>query len=197
MLPRPKKKNTKILRTPHFVLRPFLKKFIPVLLIVTLLFPLFAQPAQAFHTPAISGVFQFWNAVFKTDEMNLQSFVFETVKAVQMSFLTFIIGCPICPGGMYKVPLFGAIGTVSNFIAATYDYQPASGIQYMAYLGRKLDLVPGAYAQGEGYQRMLPLLPIWQKFRNIAYVLFVIIIVAIALLLTKPIPTQVSIKAIA
>lgn len=154
-----------------------MRKSLPILLLLTLLFPLFAQPIQAFYTPNASYPFQFWNAVFRTEEMNLQSFVYEAFKATLMSALTMIKGCPTCPKGQAT---WGAMGTVTSLIAFTYTSPPASGVEYLAYLGEKLDLVPSAHAQvGGGFARLLLLLPIWRAFRDISYVFFVIILVLV------------------
>lgn len=153
-------------------------KIIFILLLLAVVFPLCAQPIQAFSTPLSTYPFQFWNAVFNTDEMNLQSFVFETYKAVIMSIITPIIGCWNCSGdNPWDKPYFGAIMIPGQFMAMLYSQPPASGVEYLAHIGRKLDLVPEVYAQGLGFEKMEVIMTIWQAFRNISYVFLVLIIV--------------------
>lgn len=80
-------------------------------------------------------------------------------------------GMPYRPGG--------AIGGVTNLIAAMYANPPASGVEYLADLGRNLGIVSPAYAQqGVGFGELSPILSIWKAFRNIAYLFFIIIFIA-------------------
>ena len=71
----------------------------------------------------------------------------------------------------------GAIGGISNLIAAMYANPPASSVEYFADLGKNLGIVKPAYAQGIGFEGLKPILPIWKAFRNIAYLFFTIIFV--------------------
>jgi len=74
----------------------------------------------------------------------------------------------------------GAIGGITNLIAAVYANPPASSVEYLADLGRNLGIVKPAYAQtGVGFQGLRPILPLWKAFRNIAYLFFTIIFVVI------------------
>lgn len=74
----------------------------------------------------------------------------------------------------------GAIGGITNLIAAMYARPPASSVEYFADLGRNLGIVKPAYAQGGvGFQGLTPILPLWKAFRNIAYLFFTIVFVII------------------
>lgn len=73
----------------------------------------------------------------------------------------------------------GAIGGVTTLIAAMYANPPASGVEYLADLGRNLGIVSPAYAQqGVGFGGLKPIRDIWKAFRNIAYLFFIIIFIA-------------------
>lgn len=72
-----------------------------------------------------------------------------------------------------------ATGVISNFIALIYANPPASGIYYAYDLFRNAGFVQPAYAQGIGFAGLSPLLPLWKTTRNIAYMLIVIIMIAI------------------
>lgn len=159
------------------------KKIALVLLCFFLFSILFSKPIQAFSTETIRGgyLFNFEGAVFKTEEMNLQSFVNETMKATAFSIWTSLWGCASCtPEEREKYP--GFIVTVGGLIAGIYASPPASGVQYLAHLGNRLGIAQPVYAQGErgiGFQAMENVLPIWTAFRNISYVFFVLILVFI------------------
>jgi hypothetical protein len=77
----------------------------------------------------------------------------------------------------------GALGFVGRGIAATYDF-PASGGQYLAYIGNNFGLTKtanAAFGTGEGFRGLSPFIPIWTSFRNVAYLFFVLIFVIIGL----------------
>jgi len=81
-------------------------------------------------------------------------------------------GTPYVPGG--------AIGGITNLIAAMYIHPPASSVEYFADLGRNLGIVKPAYAQaGTGFEGLRPILPLWRDFRNIAYSFFTIVFIVI------------------
>lgn len=77
----------------------------------------------------------------------------------------------------------GAVGAMGNLIGKLYT-PPASSIQYFAYLKENLGLTSPAYAAGEtGLQGLSFLLPVWQTFRNAAYLVYVLLFVITGLLI--------------
>lgn len=72
------------------------------------------------------------------------------------------------PGGAMK-SMAGLITSLSS--------PPVSTHEYFAYLGRKLNLVSPAYAQGFGYEALNSLLNLWNAFKNLSYVFFIIVFV--------------------
>lgn len=157
---------------PKFITK---RKFIFVVVVLLLFSLLLAKPIQAFVTPNATYQFQFEQAI-RSPEMNLQSFVYETLKATAGSIVTTLTGCLSCPPGERG---FGMIGTMSTLIASIYASPPASGIAYLADIGKKLELIQPTYAQeqGVGFKRMIIFLDIWTAFRNIAYVFFILIFI--------------------
>jgi len=154
------------------------RKLAFIILFFFLLSALLSKPIQAFYTPSDTYQFQFEQAVFHhRQEMNLQSFVYEVLKAVMGSITTITGGCVTCEPE--EENSFGMIGTISTLIAGIYAVPPASGIAYLADIGEKLDLIKPTYAQetGTGFGKLTVYLPIWRAFRNIAYVFFVLIFV--------------------
>lgn len=74
----------------------------------------------------------------------------------------------------------GAVAFTGNLIATMYANPPASGVQYLADLGKNLGFVSPAYAAvGTGFSGLSPILPIWKAFRNIAYLFFTIIFIVV------------------
>jgi len=169
---------------------------------------IFLKPIYGFTSgPDSTYPFRFKQAVFDNpEEMNLQSFVYETMRAAGMSIVTLITGdlsqydsyieeykksfekaketSSSSPSQIQKKilaldpPKDSALFQLSYFIASIYANPPASGIQYLADIGQKLNLVKPVYAQqGKGWATFSYALPIWQAFRNISYIFFALILV--------------------
>lgn len=149
------------------------RKIALIIFFFFLISSLLSQSAQAFNTPESTYQYQFESAI-KSEEMNLQSFVYETLKAVIGSIMHLIIGSRFQSDGQGEA---GMIHGISNFIAFLYTNPPASGVQYLADMGKRLNIIQPAYAQGIGFEKMAAFREIWQAFRNITYVFFVLILV--------------------
>lgn len=124
----------------------------------------------------------FEKSVYGTDQINQPSFgkaMFETVTATAIGE---IIGCTTQDCVNKVGANGGALGGVSNLIAAMYANPPASSGQYLADLGRNLGIVQPAYAANEngfGFSKLNFILPVWKVFRDITYVFFAIVFVVI------------------
>lgn len=79
----------------------------------------------------------------------------------------------------------GALAASGHMVAALYKQPPASGISYMAQEIQKLNPVQPTYAQsgGIGYDTLTPVQKVWENFRNIAYIGFVIVFVIIGFMI--------------
>jgi len=97
------------------------------------------------------------------------------IHSILSGLLTALIG-PITTtkAGAY-VP-GGAIKSMASLITSLSS-PPVSTNEYFAYLGRKLNLVSPVYAQGFGYEALNSLLNLWNAFKNISYVFFIIVFV--------------------
>lgn len=78
----------------------------------------------------------------------------------------------------------GISSIVTDFYATLFFSQPSS-IDYLAYLGNRLNLsiAQPAYAQGVGATKLEPMIKIWATFRNLAYLIFVIILLVIGFMI--------------
>ncbi len=71
----------------------------------------------------------------------------------------------------------------SNIFVAPYANPPASGVLW-AYEGmQEAGFVPQTYAQGIGFYSLQPLAPIWKIFRNVSYLLLVLVVISIGFMI--------------
>lgn len=80
------------------------------------------------------------------------------------------------------LPSGGAIGALGSGISLMFTHPPVSGIQYTAYLLREeLNLAKPVYAQvgGTGIEVVRPIEALWRTSRNIAYLAFTVIFIAV------------------
>src|SRR3990167_8313177 len=90
----------------------------------------------------------------------------------------------------------GALAGVGRMVAALYREQPISGVQYFAGEFQKFNPVQPAYAQeGIGFSALTPVKDLWQVFRNLSYVGFVIVFVIIGFMIM--LRTHISPQAVA
>jgi len=82
-----------------------------------------------------------------------------------------------------NVVVRGATSHLSRFVATMYQSKPASSTQYLAYMGKKLNLVPQAYAQGAGASFISPVINLWTVVRNVIYVFYIVIFVILGFMI--------------
>lgn len=76
------------------------------------------------------------------------------------------------------------MGFMGNLIAMPYANPPASGVYYAYDTLQNAGFVPKAYAaEGIGFASLKPLLGIWKAFRNVAYLILVIVLIAIGFMI--------------
>lgn len=86
------------------------------------------------------------------------------------------------PYGMGQNPVLGtggALGFMTNMISVLYT-PPASSIDYFKYLSQNFGIAKPVYAQ-TGFESIKPLASIWAVFRNITYLLFVVVFIMVGL----------------
>jgi len=77
----------------------------------------------------------------------------------------------------------GLVGVMGNLISSTYNL-PASTGTYVQYLASNFGVTRTSYAElgtGIGYEGLKPVLNIWKVFRNLSYIIFILIFVLIGL----------------
>lgn len=75
------------------------------------------------------------------------------------------------------------LGQTSQAMAFLYSQPPATTTEYLAWVGERAGFIPKTYAQGITYSRLLPILPIWKAFRDIAFILLAIVMLMIGLMI--------------
>ncbi|MBI4039487.1 hypothetical protein HY388_01505 [Candidatus Daviesbacteria bacterium] len=79
----------------------------------------------------------------------------------------------------------GVLGGLASLIGGLYTLPPASGVDYLANLGKELQIIPTAYASHgyrDGLRALEPVQGFWRTSRDIAYLGFVVIFVIIGLM---------------
>lgn len=76
------------------------------------------------------------------------------------------------------------IGTATQLLTVPYTNPPASGTYWIAESLKNSGLLPSAYAaEGIGFASIKPLMNLWKIFRDIAYLLIVLVLVAIGFMI--------------
>src|SRR3989344_8278758 len=76
-----------------------------------------------------------------------------------------------------------AIGMTGQLIAGMMINQPASTTYFAYDFLQNAGFVEKAHAQGIGYSGLSPIIDLWKAFRNIAYVILVIVLVVIGFMI--------------
>lgn len=121
---------------------------------------------------------KFENAVFgQKERTNQQKFTDDTTRFF-ISAMNRQVGSCITEECRNATNGVGAINGVGRMIAFTYK-PVASSEEYIADLLQNMNIAQPAYAQGLGFSALQPVLGLWKIFRDIAYVFFVFIFLAI------------------
>lgn len=140
--------------------------------------PFYLQTAQDFIDNFIT------NASDPNNPPNaLESGVSATQNSMWVSAILAIMGCdsqsnPACSGTAMDARR-SVLAQLGNTTVAMYQNPPASTYAFVSDLGHTLGFMPKAEAQGIGFAGLSVLLPIWKAFRNIAYALLSIILIAV------------------
>ncbi|MEK7524910.1 MAG: hypothetical protein AAB548_00885 [Patescibacteria group bacterium] len=105
-----------------------------------------------------------------------------TPQEVIQKLLTLKDGKPIAQIPNESISSNGILSQLGNILGKTYASPPVSFGQYLASVRDNISrhgIVQPAYAQGTGFgfQNLLPILPIWRAFRNVAYFVFILVFV--------------------
>lgn len=118
-----------------------------------------------------------------SDENKLNSYAFNQSNSAQISISikNLMVGVNNPKTGQVLVP--GAIPGMGRAIAFLIKERPVGSDMYVADLIKHAPFTPSAYAQGIGFEALTPVLEIWKVFRDLTYVLFVLIFVIIGFMI--------------
>ncbi len=80
----------------------------------------------------------------------------------------------------------GLLDVIANVETNVYTNNPVSLVQYGKYYAQTHGIIKGAFAQnvtGSGYVALSPVIPLWELFRNIAYLIILVMIVVIGFII--------------
>ncbi len=78
----------------------------------------------------------------------------------------------------------GAVETIASGISYIVGTPPANTAEYIADIGRDAGFIKTAYAEeGMGWNQLNSIMQLWKTFRNIAYIIFIIIFVVIGFMI--------------
>ena len=146
------------------------------------------EGGECFMTGPYGGVEEEWIEAMETEGYNREQHSVGVTEDLLLTIESGIGGMPVevaqGPDGPIYARKGGAIGMMNKLVTNLYSTPPASSVEYLADVGRNLGLLAQpVYAQGLGWTAFSPVLGLWKKFRNIAYLGFVIIFVVIGFMI--------------
>lgn len=112
-------------------------------------------------------------------QMSKEVYTVNTQASYMNTAVCMITGCSTATTSAFY---YGnsSIASIGNVMAAMYSNPPADLALWVRDTGQTLGFMPTqANAQGIGFSGLSPLLPIWKAFRNIAYALLAVVMIAI------------------
>lgn len=152
-----------------------------LLLILTIFVPRVVQAKYIMQTKE-SNVLEEYKQSLEAKGTNLPQWNLYNMNYTTMGLNRLLIGVPVLEGEG-QANRGGAAGLFAGLIDGLYQNKPVSSGQYLAHLGRNLEIVKPAYAQGKGWRFLEPVLTLWKAVRDICYLLFVIVFVAIGFMI--------------
>ncbi|MFC1711033.1 hypothetical protein ACFLZ1_00445 [Patescibacteria group bacterium] len=145
---------------------------------------IFAQDAASPWYAPDDRTFQ--NIVFSSNEseVNAQRYNEFNWKAIQGAAGTDVWGLSADVAAQAGIRNPGAIGQMGNMVASIIANPPVSSTEYIADISSNLGLpIKSAHAQGVGWRALEPVLEVWKAFRNVVYMFFVIIFIAVGFMI--------------
>lgn len=155
---------------------------ISVLLFITSLsFPSFVHSKYTPIPPDTNVFTKYKEALESGDTTNLQQWGLYNIDYLALGLNRIITGVPQLTNE--QVNNGGVIGIFASLVDGMYQQKPVSSGQYLAYLGEKMQIAKPVYAQGEGWKFLSPILNLWVGVRNVAYLFFIVIFVAVGFMI--------------
>ena len=162
-----------------------MKKIRLFFILLCLVFLTFTRPLIAsFREDAgIGEEGGFWkkaSEAINSDELNIISWSGWVFQSTSFHLVSFVFGYPNQDGTISPVSFEKSlIGKMVKAIDSLLTQKPVTSLEYLSYLKENFGIkVKQAYAQGQGWNFLgKSILPIWEIFRNIAYIFFILIFV--------------------
>lgn len=141
----------------------------------------FSSPARASYLDLQGqNPSETFKQALESNSMNYSQFSLNSVDQIVMGLTKKMVNYPVLEGETTDTSLLNTTGKAIGFL---YNNQP-SFVQYLAYEGQRLNLIKPVYAaSGGGWDWLNPTLPIWTISRNVSYLFFVVIFVAVGFMI--------------
>jgi len=162
-----------------------MKKLLMILLAGFVLLPFMAKQVWAV-TPEIKQKQAALEANIKTLQPNLESYSTTSMENLQVDTILYTLGGHPKKDGKGGITYTrGMVGEMNKAIAMMFTTPPATTERYLAdvFNSAGIKLAQPAYAQGLGFAALDPILNTWKTFRNMAYLMFVVIFLVIGFLI--------------
>lgn len=178
------------LRVLFSKLKTYLLRTTIIAAVLFVVFGLFIQWSFPKHTSSISATQIAMNQekklldIFARSEYQSESG--KKVAAIEKLIFCKLIGsfCSTNPNEQDKYFRQSIFGSVSNLLITPLMNPPASGLAYIQHSFQEAGFVPKSYAaEGIGFASLHPFLEVWKAFRNIAYLMLVLIIIALGFMI--------------
>jgi hypothetical protein len=117
--------------------------------------------------------------IVKTDEGKIRMAIFRSTTCGLLGE-----GCTSNPNESYKYKDRSLFGKISGWMSSPYAYPPASGLAWAHYSLDKAGFIPKSYAaEGVGFSSIKGYINIWKLFRDISFVLLVVIMLIVGFLI--------------
>lgn len=161
--------------------------FISVLIVVFNLFISFTRDNSG-QERQVSGTEYYRQQIYQSiDEAKADPDPVKKIAAAAYQFsVCMFIGEGCSKNAKNEPPAFNKsiMGFVSNMVAVPFANPPASGAYYVYDSFKNAGFIPRAYAaEGVGFASLKPFSEIWKVFRNVTYLILVVILISIGFMI--------------
>jgi len=128
------------------------------------------------------GSIDYYKKALEEPGINLEHFSFFNIDYTGRGITKLLVGYPGHQASG-NTPQPSTLYGLTAMNGAMLLYKPASGVEYLADLGRNLGFVKPAFAQKTGFESLNPVKNLWKATRDISYLAFVLIFIVIGFMI--------------
>jgi len=154
-------------------------KILKTVLVLAAFFFFIPKTVQAAYD---AGGVQDYKSALESPELNNSQWTLNVLQNVSNGLTKFTVGYPVLENEK-QVNSYGAAGVFAGLIDGMYQNKPISSTRYLAYLKNSFSVAKPAYARGEGWEFLQPVMKLWKGVRDLTYLFFVVIFVAVGFMI--------------